>query len=148
MCPLHGISDYGHTVREAERLAGSYVPVFPPVWHARLFNQGRVNETHYIGDINIMNESERETPTKFRKEIDDETKRYYIALNNKSRIEKIEHGGQALASLAEILKSTGEDQYCNAGDVLNFIAGELLNATDKIRDPWDEVPLKEQEVAS
>ena len=93
-----------------------------------------------------MNESERETPTKFSKEIDDETKRFYINHWNNQRIQKIEHGGQALASLAEILKSTGEDQYCNAGNVLNFIAAELLSATEEIHDPWDEVPLKEQEV--
>ena len=68
-----------------------------------------------------------------------ETKRYYLDLNNKARIEKIHHAGCALNALAEILKATGEDQYSNAGDVAGFIAGELLNTIDDYQHPDLEV---------
>ena len=61
-----------------------------------------------------------------------ETRQHYLDLNNKARIEKIRHAGQALRALVEILHSTGEDQYCNAADVAGFISGELLNTVNEM----------------
>jgi len=126
LCPLHGISDYGHAVREAERLAGSCVPVSQPVWYARLFNQGRVNETHYIGDINIMKESKEETGGGPQK--------YYIGGEYEVRLDKVERSGYAITALVEILKTTEDEQYCKVGDVLSYIAEELLDTVRQLQD--------------
>jgi len=63
-----------------------------------------------------------------------EPQKYYIDHEYEVRLDKVERSGYAINALVEILKATEDEQYCKAGDVLNFIAEELLDTVRQLQD--------------